>query len=113
MSDFNQWSTSIPLLAGGMPPWAPQQDQWRIGSYMLYEQIYWTVPTAFRVVLRGDTQAVYIPSGRQIVETMHRYLAPGLTVTPDPLVGTVADQQALYMAWEVLRRKERFYSKFS
>ncbi len=42
--DFDQFSTAKPLLAG-FPAWvSDEQEQRRIASYTLYEQIYWGVP---------------------------------------------------------------------
>lgn len=107
------YSTISRLLPSGSPSWASPLDQRRISSYSVYEDIYWGSPDTFRVVQRGDDQRpIYIPSGRQIIETMNRHLAPGMTFVPDPTLGTPAEQQTLFEAWTLFTRRERFASRF-
>jgi len=112
--DFTPYSTAKPLV-GSAPLWlADPLEQLRVQSYSLYEQIYWTVPQAFKVVQRGkDTQPIYIPAGRQIVETLNRHLARNLQVTVDPLFGTTQEQTLAQQVWDDLAKRERFYSKFA
>ncbi len=114
MTDLSAYSTAKPLL-GGLPAWiADPEEQQRIASYSLYESIYWGTPDTFKLVSRGgEDKPIYIPSGKVIVEAMHRYLAPGLEIIPDPAFGTPAEQLAAQQVWTDLSRRERFYSRFN
>lgn len=110
---FDQWSTARPFL-GAAPAWAPAEDQARIGAYSFYEQAYWNVPEAFKLVQRGkDTKPIYVPSAKVIVETMHRYLAPGMRIIPDPELGSDSEKAAALLAWKLFSRRERLGSRFS
>lgn len=110
---FDQWSNSKPLVSGG-PSWIDGADRERINAYSLYEQIYWTIPEAFKLLQRGnDEDPIYIPAGRQIVDTVHRYLAPALNIVPDQNFGTPAEQALALEVITNLVRRERFYSRFS
>ncbi len=110
---FTQWSTAAPLINAG-PAWVSADDRERIASYSLYEQIYKNIPEAFELSFRGDDEnPLYIPSAKQIVNTLHRYLANGLSVITDPNLGTENDQAKAMAALSQLFRRERFASRFS
>lgn len=112
--DFTPYSTAKPLV-GSAPLWLRDSlEQLRVQSYSLYEQIYWNVPEAFKLSQRGqDEKPIYVPCGRQIVETLNRYLAPGLTVQVDPTFGTTQEQALAQQVWDDTAKRERFYSKFT
>jgi hypothetical protein len=64
--------------------------------------------------MRGqEGEPIYIPSGRKIVETAHRYLAPGLEVIADPNFGTDTERAAAMQILLDFFRRERLASKFS
>jgi len=119
---FDQYTTVEPLFRA-IPTWLEGQDQRRITSYMTYEQIYWNAPEAFRVVQRGDdAQPIYIPSGRQIVDTLHRFTANDLHITTEPAppqpgeaagAASDADIELADLWMDSLLTRERFYSRFS
>lgn len=118
MPDLDPYSTAKPLL-GTLPQWiADVQEQKRIAAYALYESIYWTVPDTFKLMSRGsEDKPIYIPSGRQIVETMHRMLAKNLkmtTVMQDLM--TTTNDKALELGNQVigdLFKRERLSSRIS
>jgi len=114
MPEVNQYSSAKPLL-GSLPSWIPDVlEQQRIASYALYEAIYWCVPDTFKLVSRGaEDRPIYVPAGRVIVETLHRYMANDLQVITDPLFGTPNDQLLATQVMTDLVRRERFYSKFN
>lgn len=114
MATFDPYSTARPLIRG-YPAWlGDTQEQARIASYTLYEQIYWTIPEAFKLVSRGkEDKPIYIPAGKTIVETLHRYLAPRMKVIADPAFGTPQDQLLATQVMTDFVRREKFYSKFS
>lgn len=110
---FTPYSTIAPYF-GVLPSWVPLADQDRIASYQTYEEIYWNHPETFKLVLRGtENKAIYIPSGRTIVDTAHRYVGKALKWRPDPLGGTTADQQNLMLAFNNLFMREAFASKYN
>jgi len=110
---LTQWSTTVPF-AGAPLPWVPPLDAERINSYLVYESVYWNVPEAFKIIQRGtDAKPIYIPAAKQVIETMHRYLAPGLSIACDPLLGTPEQQAASLAYFAPFARRERFFSKFS
>ncbi len=114
MPDMNQYASAKPLL-GSLPSWIPDvTEQQRLGAYALYEAIYWCVPDTFKLVSRGaEDRPIYVPAGRVIVETLHRYLANDLSIIADPLFGTPNDQLLANQVMTDLVRRERFYSKFN
>lgn len=112
--DFNQYSTAKPLLSGYVSWLADDLERQRLASYQLYEQIYWGAPETFKLAQRGqESSPIYVPSGRTIVETLHRYLARGLRIIPDPTLGTPNDQALATQVIGELAARERLYSKFN
>jgi hypothetical protein len=110
---FDQWATARPLLRG-FPAWVGGADRDRIAAYSLYEQIYWNIPEAFKLIQRGsEDNPIYIPAARKIIETAHRYLAKDMNVIVDPNTGTPGDQVNAQAAIDALFARERFYSKFN
>jgi hypothetical protein len=110
----DQYET-VRLLIGSRPAWvADDTEARRLAAYGFYENIYWLVPNSFKVIQRGSEQnPIYVPSARTIVETMHRYLAPGLTIVPDETMGTDNDQALAKQVMDELSARERLYSRFS
>lgn len=103
------------------PTWIPDElDQMRIMSYQVYEQIYWNVPTTFKLVARGtEDKPIYVPTARTIVEATNRYIAPdfGFVVTPrsDQTV-SAGNPERVSQAQEAFAdffTRERFFSKFA
>lgn len=111
---MDRYSTASNLL-GTRPAWVrTTEDQNRLAAYALYEVIYWNVPDTFKLLQRGsDATPIYVPAGRKIVETLHRFMAPKMTVVADPQFGSEGEQQAAMLAITDLFRRERFYSRFS
>lgn len=114
MTDLDPYSTAKPMLAS-KPTWiADTQEQLRVASYALYEAIYWNVPDTFKLTSRGtEDKPIYVPTGRTIVETINRYVAPKLNVVPDPAFGTPNDQALALQVMTDFVRRERFVSKFN
>lgn len=103
-----------------MPSWIISElDQQRIASYQIYEQIYWNVPTTFKLVYRGqEDKPIYIPTARTIIEATSRYIAPdfGFAVTPRADVAATMPAEMIAQAQEAfsdLFTRERFWAKFT
>jgi len=106
------YSTAQPFVKT-KPPWIRDtQEQLRIGAYALYESIYNNNTKTFSLI-GEDERTIYIPSGRVIVETMNRYVAPGLQVVPDPAYGSDQEKLLATQVWTDFARRERFYSRFN
>lgn len=107
------YSTVAPYF-GAPPTWLNEIDAARIQSYQIYEQIYWNVPETFVLQQRGsDTDPIYIPTGRTIIDTTNRYVAKDFGFMIDPDVGSPAGQLTLKNALTSLFRRERFWSTFA
>lgn len=102
-------------LVQNRPAWVSDPEEAdRVAAYRLYEDIYWTVNETFKLVQRGsDTEPIYIPTGRTIVETLHRYLANDMSIQVDPEFGSDTEKALATQVMNDLVRRERFYSKFS
>lgn len=106
--------SSLSRFFGTLPGWVPPEDQERIESYAIYEQIYWNQPETFSLVVRGtDTKPVYVPSGRIIVDTTNRYVGSKLKIVPDPLLGSDNDRSLLMQWWSTFLRRERFLAQYN
>lgn len=115
MADFTPYST---VAAFGMlqPSWVPELDRDRLAAYTTYEQIYWTQPETFKLVVRGtEDKPIYLPSGRIICDTMNRFMCKGLDVVVEPLEGgTPGTEQAEVKAFlDRFLRREAFRTEFS
>jgi len=110
---FTPYSTIAPYF-GVLPSWVRPQDQERIASYQMYEEIYWNNPESFKLVLRGtENKAIYIPSGRTIIETANRYVGKALRWRPLENAGSTSDQDNLMLAFSNLFMREAFASKYN
>lgn len=115
---FTPYTTGAGLF-GVKPNWLQDDlDIQRIQSYQLYEEMYWNVPQALRVALRGSTNSkpLYIPSARIIVDTTARFTAPRLRpmITDRANPGDpTADVMAARLALSDFMKRERFASRFA
>lgn len=111
---FTPYSTVKPWL-GALPSWVPPTDQDRIAAYQVYEEIYWShVSTTYKVMSRddGETEPIYVPSSRILVETINRYVGKGMAVTVEPESGTPATRALAVQSLANLLARERFYSRY-
>lgn len=98
-----------------LPSWVVDKDeQLRIATYALYDDIYWNVEGTFKLMSRGEeNKAIYIPSAKIIIETMHRFLAKGMQLQADPMFGETAQQELANQVIVDVMRREKFYSRFN
>lgn len=113
------YSTLEYFWPGTSPSWIQSElDKQRIQSYQIYEQIYWNVPTTFKLVYRGqEDKPIYIPTAKTIIEATTRYTAPdfGFMVTARGDSQVTANSEAVTQATQVMNdlfTRERFFSKF-
>jgi hypothetical protein len=118
-------------------------DRIRLKAYMLYDDMYYNRPEHIRITLRGagntipsvappqgigfgesgvtspeyfdgeDSVEIYIPSGKKVIEAVHRFLGVGWRVIPDPEfpVSPNTDGVATYI--KNLFKRERMDAKFA
>ena len=97
---------SSPNLAGS------PEDGERVSSYYLYEDFYYNRPETFKILLRGeDSEPIYIPTAKKIVEAMNRFLCKDFAFVVPPK-GKDAEEAELIMRMENLFKREKMYSKF-
>lgn len=112
-SAFTPYSTVRSLL-GTLPEWMAVIDAERIRSYTVYEQMYWNVPETFALTLRGsDALPIYVPTGRQIVDTLDRYVGANASWMVNPLTGSTSEQETARLAFGLLFDRERWPSVYS
>lgn len=112
MADLSPYSTVKPLM-GPLESWLTGDDALRLGAYTTYESIYRNVPDAFKLIQRGDeSNPIYLPSARTLIEAKNRYLAKRWTYAIMPGLGTDAERQALDFQLTALFRREQMWSKF-
>lgn len=99
---------------GTLPTWMDAMDAQRILAYQIYEQIYWSVPDTFKLVLRGseNTSPIYVPTARTLVDTTNRYLCPDPEFIINPQLGTPEEQELCRAMFSATFARERFWSKF-
>src|SRR3990170_705239 len=115
MPEVSHWSTLEKFINLALvPQWIQGEDQKRVGAYDMYEAIYWTAPESFQLVMRGqEGEPIFVPSGRQVVDTAHRFIAPGMSVIADPEFGDDTQRQEANLFLTDFARRELLYSKFS
>jgi hypothetical protein len=112
-SDFTPYSTAKELL-GTLPTWLDTEDAQRIASYQLYEEMYWNVPTIFRLDARGtENKPIYIPTARIVCDTINRYVGRSFRPRVNLAAGQANDQQAASAAMQALWIREEMRAKFA
>lgn len=110
---FTPYST-VRTFSATLPSWVPAEDQERIASYQTYEEIYWNHPETFKLVVRGtENKPIYVPSGRVIVETMHRFYGKSLGFQVDPTMGDETQQATAKALFGGLFARERMRSTWN
>ena len=61
--------------------WVPEEEQDRISAYLQYDDMYWSAGEAFKIsVADEDSEPIYVPKARTVVDTTAHYLLKGLTI---------------------------------
>jgi hypothetical protein len=111
---YTPYKSAIPLIGTARPKHLSEYDYWRISSYQVYEQIYWNVQDTFKLEARGTSALpIYIPTGREIVDTTARFVGKGLAWVAELGLGQQVEADNLGLAINALFRRERMVSKFN
>ena len=90
-----------------------EEDRLRVQAYRAYENIYHNVPNSFKLVQRGDdSNPIYLPSARKIVESANRFFGKHLDFVLDPKAGMDADRGLVQLFLENFLVREEFYTKY-
>ena len=101
------WATAKRYIDSiGKPTWVSPEDGERLTAYHLYESMYSNVPETFNVALRtDDTDPIYLPSPKTVVDTTAHYFLKGLEIK-------AGKGPKLKEALESFLKREKFYSRF-
>jgi len=80
MDIVTPYSTVTPYISG-FPEWVPDLEQARIASYNKYDDMYWSVPDTFDIVLvdeENEGGPIFIPNPRKIVDITAYYFLKGM-----------------------------------
>lgn len=112
--DTTPYSTVVPLLPPNLPPYLSVVEAQRVASYTVYQNIYWNVPSAFKLVQRGTaSNPIYLPVARTIIDTVDRYVGANFGWRVDPLTAADPEVAAAQEAFRALFVRERFPSKYN
>lgn len=104
------YSTVMPLIGGDRPTWTPEWETDRIASYAKYDEMYWNNPNAFKLVQRGgETNPIYIPEPRRVVDATAHFLLKGLKIQLSN--GETESPEAKYI--QAFLDRETFVAKFT
>ncbi|AWY06107.1 portal protein [Gordonia phage Suzy] len=120
----SQYATAKPLFdrvqAASANLSGSPDDMIRLRAYALWEDMYYNRPETFKVFLRGDhtnSDPLYVPSAKKIVEAMNRFLCKnyGFVVPPSAGedAGLAAKEALLVMHMTNLFKREKMKGKFS
>lgn len=111
---IDQYASARPYFPASPPAGLNTDDQDRIQSYLLYENMYWNSPETFKIIARSeDSQPIYLPSARNMIEATHRFLAIDWDYVVNPKVGTSGDQEIIKSLLQQLFKREMMYAKFA
>jgi hypothetical protein len=110
--DLTPYSTVANLL-GSLEGYLSVVEGQRVASYGAYQAIYWNIPNAFKLVQRGSqSNPIYIPTARTLVDTVDRYVGADFGWTVDALTAPDTEVAVATEAFRALFVRERFLSKF-
>lgn len=111
MANSNQYSTVLPFTAD-IPSWINQADGERLGAYKTYDDMFHLNPGSFDVMLRGVETPILVPSAKQIVNTLTRFVGRGFGFSVAPDVGEETAQIEAIKIFGDFFKRESVLSKF-
>jgi len=112
---YSPYSSAAPFFAKeDLPAGLNELDAARVQSYFLYERMYWNHPETFKIKQRGaNTNSIYLPSAKGIVEARNRFLGRDFDILISPNRGTPDQQITTNAAFQKLFRRELFWTKYA
>lgn len=114
MADSTPYST-VSSLIKNKPGWLNEYDALRLGAYKTYDDMYHSNPGTYELMLRGtsDGMEIYVPTAKNVVNTLARYVGRGFGYAVDQETGTPAAQQLAVESVGTFFKRERVLSLFS
>lgn len=112
---FSPYSSALPFFGNKPSHVVAVDDIDRLRAYELYDRMFWNEPGWAKLLRRDDEESkeIYVPSSRQLVEALNRYLAVGYNFTLDPKIGSTGEQETVRTFVQDLFRREKIYSQFA
>lgn len=114
MADSTPYSTVASLMKN-KPGWLNAYDAERLGAYKTYDDMYHSNPGTYELMVRGteDALAIYIPTAKNVINTLARYVGRGFGYAVDQETSTPAVQKLAVDTIGAFFIRERVLSKFS
>lgn len=92
VATLHNWSTAQPYIASA-PTWVvDDMSKMRVGAYTFYDSQFLNAPDTWKVLMYAtNRRPVYVPSAKVLINTINRYVAPGMEVIADPTQITQGD----------------------
>lgn len=115
VAKYTPYSSAVPFFTReNAPTGMPPADAERVQAYFLYEQMYWNHPETFRIKARGtNSNEIYLPSARGIVEARNRFLGKNFDIHLNPERGTPDQRIQTEDAFRKLFKRELFWTKYA
>jgi hypothetical protein len=113
MADSTPYST-VNGLVKAKPGWINPDDAERLAAYKTYDDMYHSNPGTYELMVRGsDELPIYMPTGKNLVNTLARYVGRGFGYAVDQESGTPKNREDATIAFGTFFKRERVLSKFS
>lgn len=113
MANSTPYSTVTSLMKD-KPGWLNDYDAQRLGAYKTYDDMYHSNPGTYELMIRGsDDLPIYVPTAKNVVNTLARYVGRGFGFAVDQEVGTPAVQELAITSIGSFFKRERILSKFA
>jgi len=113
MADSTPYST-VNALVKAKPGWINPIDAERLAAYKTYDDMYHSNPGTYELMVRGsDDLPIYMPTAKNLINTLARYVGRGFGYAVDQTQGTPAMQKLAVETYGSLFIRERILSTFS
>lgn len=113
MADSTPYST-VNALVKAKPGWINPDDAERLAAYKTYDDMYHSNPGTYELMIRGsDELPIYMPTAKNLVNTLARYVGRGFGYAVDQEAGSPKNRQDAIAVYGTLFKRERILSKFS
>lgn len=113
MADSTPYSTVTSLMKN-KPGWLNDYDAQRLGAYKTYDDMYHSNPGTYELMIRGsDDLPIYVPTAKNVINTLARYVGRGFGYAVGQDVSTPAIQQLAIETVGAFFKRERILTKFA
>lgn len=113
MADSTPYST-VASLVRTKPGWLNVHDAERLAAYKVYDDMFHSNPGTYELMVRGsDDLPIYMPTAKNLINTLARYVGRGFGYAVDQTLGTPALQATAIDTYGKFFERERILSLFS